>query len=133
MPTMFQALIPLCPPGPECPVKKQVKLSASEELQVPSAPGSRLVGVGWGRLPGTVYLTRHLPGTGVFARSTCSPWWPARFHSAEFPTRAGLPIQNLSWIPGTVAWEGAYYYFMGIWVGGLDFGRRLREKQNNPQ
>ena len=89
---------------------------------------------GW--LPGRMTLSAQLPGTRVLVRSTCSPLWSAWFHSAEFwpviAPRTGLPVQNLSQIPRTGAWEGAYYYFIGVWVGGLDFGRQLWEKQNNP-
>lgn len=76
-------------------------------------------------------------GAGDLARSTCSPLWSGRFHSAGIQATSksgvGLPIQKLSWIPGTGVREGVYYYFMGVWVGGLDFGRQLREKQNNPE
>lgn len=113
-----------------------MKKQRTVKLQLRSALGSRSVGLGvW--LPGRMYPAGQHAGSGVFARPTGSPLWAARFHSAEFQASnkpgTGLPIQKLSWIPGTGVWEGVYCYFIGVWVGGLDFGRRLQEEQNNPE
>lgn len=66
------------------------------------------------------------------------PCGQTRFHPAGFQDtnkrRRGLALQKLPRISGMAAGEGAYYYFIGVWVGGLDFfGHRIQEKQNNPE
>lgn len=107
------------------------RTSVSRKAENYSLPLSRA-----GR-PGVSASRMCVLGAGDLARSTCSPLWSGRFHSAGIQATSksgvGLPIQKLSWIPGTGVREGVYYYFMGVWVGGLDFGRQLREKQNNPE